>query len=250
MSTTQAFRPSDAFKRVAEDLLAAVAFEEAIREKVEAYQRRILAENDFRVDPRWATQGVREDIRITEDRDAYLMRDADAARYLELCDEARREAGLSVSAPGNCPLLEAQTLRIMAEDAFLKALGQEIQKPEIGQLHQGPRDLRKRALELGMELAAPFVDRAACARPLLDMVTELYEAGFYVGVRDPQRNRAFVGRFMVCENPHFGPTDDASTGGFCIVGDNIRELVEDAYQHLLAMKDDVDEEGASPPIAP
>lgn len=71
----------------------------------------------------------------------------------------------------------------------------------------------------------------------LDKVRDLHEAGFYVGVRDPDRNRAFIGRFMVCEHLSCGPTDDASSGGFCIVGDDMRALVEDAHEHLLAMRD-------------
>lgn len=53
--------------------------------------------------------------------------------------------------------------------------------------------------------------------------------GFYIGPRDPNRNKAFQGEWMVAEDLDVGPTDDASTGGFCIVGDDLDALVNDAY---------------------
>lgn len=61
---------------------------------------------------------------------------------------------------------------------------------------------------------------------------ELVNAGLYVTERDPNRNKAFKGRFMIAENllsPENG-TDDASTGGYCIVGDDLGKLIEDAAE--------------------
>ena len=60
----------------------------------------------------------------------------------------------------------------------------------------------------------------------------LEDHGIFVGERDPQRNRAFKGRYMVCEDRNVGPTDDASEGGFCIVGDTLNGLITQAYDHL------------------
>lgn len=58
---------------------------------------------------------------------------------------------------------------------------------------------------------------------------ELEAAGFFVGKRDPNRNRVFKGSFMICENLDVGPTDCAKTGGYCITGDNLPRLIETAH---------------------
>lgn len=60
-----------------------------------------------------------------------------------------------------------------------------------------------------------------------DQITILRDGGFLVGDRDPGMNRAFSGRFMVAEplgpdDPY--PTDDASDGRYCVVGDNLAAL--------------------------
>lgn len=38
---------------------------------------------------------------------------------------------------------------------------------------------------------------------------------------------------MICENVNKGPTRDASRGGFCIVGDDLHDLIRDAYSHMF-----------------
>lgn len=61
----------------------------------------------------------------------------------------------------------------------------------------------------------------------MNQVEILRKAGFLVGDRDPNMNRAFAGRFMVAEPLREGdpyPTDDASDGRFCAVGDDLDAL--------------------------
>ena len=53
--------------------------------------------------------------------------------------------------------------------------------------------------------------------------------GYYIGLRDPNRNKAFVGKFMICEELDEGPSDDSSGGEWCIVGDDLEELVTLSY---------------------
>ena len=67
----------------------------------------------------------------------------------------------------------------------------------------------------------------------LERAKSLYEAGYYMGPRDPDRNRAFEGSFMICENVNVGVTDDASLGGYCIVGDDLDSLINDAYNDIF-----------------
>lgn len=56
-----------------------------------------------------------------------------------------------------------------------------------------------------------------------------------VGARDPNQNRAFQGAFMVAapleqDDPY--PTDDASDGRFCLVGDDLDALAAEAVWAL------------------
>lgn len=59
-------------------------------------------------------------------------------------------------------------------------------------------------------------------------IEKLKSYGFIVGERDPNRNQAFAGRYMVAEpldenSSH--TTDDAGNGEWCIVGDDLSFLV-------------------------
>lgn len=58
-------------------------------------------------------------------------------------------------------------------------------------------------------------------------------AGLFVGERDPKRNKAYKGKFMVCENHGMGIESlNAGTGGFCIVGDDLEALITEAFQWI------------------
>ncbi len=66
-------------------------------------------------------------------------------------------------------------------------------------------------------------------------IEKLESMGLFVGKRDPKMNRAFKGRFMVCQPLSEGdpyPTDDASDGRFCIVGDDMDRLVIEAIAYF------------------
>jgi hypothetical protein len=57
--------------------------------------------------------------------------------------------------------------------------------------------------------------------------------GLIVGKRDPRRNTAFTGEFMVAEpisDERLLPTEDAMRGGFCIVGNNLDVLIQLAVE--------------------
>lgn len=65
-------------------------------------------------------------------------------------------------------------------------------------------------------------------------VMDLNASGYYIGPRDPNRNTAFKGKYMVCEHEllEAPPSPDAANG-FCIVGDNLGELIETAHADIL-----------------
>lgn len=62
-------------------------------------------------------------------------------------------------------------------------------------------------------------------------IQKLQEMGIECGARDPKRNTGFAGDYMVAEPLDYGaaPTADASSGGFCIVGDDLPALVDEAF---------------------
>lgn len=63
---------------------------------------------------------------------------------------------------------------------------------------------------------------------LFAIAARLHSQGFFISPRDPGRNRAHAGEWMVCEDLTEGPTDDASRGTFCVVGDDLAELIREA----------------------
>lgn len=62
-------------------------------------------------------------------------------------------------------------------------------------------------------------------------IDALRRMGFIVGERDPRLNRKYAGKFMVAESFEDCevPTNDGSNGPWCIVGDDIDALVNDAF---------------------
>lgn len=65
----------------------------------------------------------------------------------------------------------------------------------------------------------------------MNKLDELRKLGFIVGPRDPRLNRKYPGKFMVVESHDESelPTDDGSNGPWCIVGDDLDALVQQAY---------------------
>ena len=66
---------------------------------------------------------------------------------------------------------------------------------------------------------------------------KLYDWGFYIGVRDPKRNKMFPGNYMVAEYVSDLETEDASEGGFCLVGDNLTQMINEAYDWAVMVDD-------------
>lgn len=58
--------------------------------------------------------------------------------------------------------------------------------------------------------------------------------GWTVGPRDPRVNTAFAGQYMVCQphEPHELPTRDASQGPWAVVGDDLADLVCEAWTFI------------------
>ncbi|CAN7646992.1 hypothetical protein LJR129_005033 [Acidovorax sp. LjRoot129] len=139
----------------AEELFVAMALEETIRPVVVAYEQEILDRLQLRTDPRYAVHGI--DRVVLDRRQTYLLSAEDQATFLNETYLACQKAKLRVAAPENCPLLEAEFVRMKKENAFLEALAEH---PDLG-LFKDYRELsleeRSRAIELSLRLLAPFV---------------------------------------------------------------------------------------------
>lgn len=101
-------------------LLLAMAFAQLERERVDKIQRKVLAEEVYLMDEVHCERG-REDRRITDPRKAWLMCDADAARYYPKLNAIHLANGFADAAKGFCPALVAETLQTEAEWALIKA---------------------------------------------------------------------------------------------------------------------------------
>jgi hypothetical protein len=64
------------------------------------------------------------------------------------------------------------------------------------------------------------------------MKAALLDMGFIIGDRNPRINTNYPGKFMVAEShePSELPTKDGSNGPWCIVGDDLDKLIEEAYR--------------------
>lgn len=140
-----------------ETLFVAIAFEQIIRPVVEAYEDEILQRLQFRTDKCFAERGI--DRIVLNRKHTYLLSLQDQAVLFEETEKARTRANLKVSIPGNCPLLEAEHRRIMAEQAFLESIAEH---PNLGNLKNTmPLETRAHVIELSLRLLAPFVSDAA-----------------------------------------------------------------------------------------
>ncbi len=159
MQPLKKFKPTEEQIRAAENVLVAMAHEQTIRPIVEQYEQEILAKHQFPMASEWVEKGIGPRV-ILDRKMAYLLSEADSAIYHRECNEARVAAKLTVTREGNCPLCEAEYVRIQAENALIQAMST---LPGLDGLSKGVMtlELRARAIDLMLKLMAPFVDRAA-----------------------------------------------------------------------------------------
>lgn len=154
--TKEGFRPSPGLIRAAENLLATMAIEQEVRPIVEDYESAILAKHQFKAAPRW---NGHFDMEKTLDRKhSFLLSEKDAKIFYAECFAARDAAGLKVAKPDNCPLLEAENLRIDAEAAFIQSLG-DLPGMATFKSVEGALtlELRAKIVDCGLRLVVPLV---------------------------------------------------------------------------------------------
>jgi len=78
-------------------------------------------------------------------------------------------------------------------------------------------------------------------KSIVTQIRALKAAGFVVGPRDPNMNRAFEGKYMVAEPYEAGTIQDDAQGGdgvWCLVGDDITVLLREAISYFPNVLDD------------
>lgn len=163
----QAFNPTPEIIRVAEALMMAMAFEATIRPVVEQYEQKILEKHQWHIDKKWTEEFDMPDEIVLDRKKSYLMSSADSAVFYEECKVARDAAGLKTQHPDACPLLEAQHLRIQAENALLQLMGTLPGLERFATAGQRSLEIRQEAIELSLRFAAPFVGTASTILPRL-----------------------------------------------------------------------------------
>jgi hypothetical protein len=154
-------KPQEVAKALVEpvaELLVKMAKAQVERERVDKIQRQMLAENDFQYGEmaRGQLSG-----KVTDPKDAYLMKDEDAAKYFALLNAYHLAEGYADAAKGFCPALSAEHDQTKAEWTLIEASKKFF--PTVtnnGLLCAGGVEARKKWLDLliGLTLAA---DKAA-----------------------------------------------------------------------------------------
>ncbi|MBZ5616212.1 MAG: hypothetical protein LAO23_19565 [Acidobacteriia bacterium] len=67
-----------------------------------------------------------------------------------------------------------------------------------------------------------------------EKIVALLSYGYTIGQRDSRINRNYPGKHMVVEayEEHELPTDDGSNGPWCVVGDNLTQLIDQGWEFL------------------
>jgi len=153
---TGKFSPSEELVKLAESTLLAKAHAELMTERVEKYQRQILADGSFKVEGSFPDAGKP----ITDPSRSYLMSEVEFARYLELCRIEQGKAELKTLDPEGCPALESQHLFIQAEYGLRKAFAEEVGEPSFASAYIAP-ELKQKLMGCIYGLLAPKMASAS-----------------------------------------------------------------------------------------
>ena len=151
----------------AEDLLLAQCKEAEIEPIVTQYENEILRRKQFHIDTKLATEFGMEDKVILSTKETYLLSDNDLETFISETYVARDAAGLVVEKPNFCPLLVAKNARIKAENRFIQKLAEAPGLGHLKKIHLLTLDERKRVIDLGLGLMAPYLHTA---REIMDRV--------------------------------------------------------------------------------
>lgn len=122
MTQTQAnFKPTPKMIAAAEAVLFCMAAESQVKQIVDAYQRRILQEEQLHIDPKYIGRRGETDRIITEPNEVFLLSEKDMVWACDLFSWAAKDAGYDLPA-GHCPALTANTNLVKAQQHLIDVM--------------------------------------------------------------------------------------------------------------------------------
>jgi hypothetical protein len=147
------FKPSISMIIAAQAVFMAMAREQVIRPIVEGYQRKILAEKEWPINPKYVE---REGKFVTDIKHTYLMSGEEFSKYHRRCIEERIAAQLRVDHDDKCPLLVASA-RLMEAKFELASAMESVSKITESSLRGASPEIYDSYFELTLKLLAPYV---------------------------------------------------------------------------------------------
>lgn len=114
-------QPSSELISAVKTYLIAKAHEETMRSIVTPYQKKILEDHQWHIDPKWVQAGDEDEVILNPDH-AYLMTEDDAQAFFFLChiQDAIHFPAFKNEKPHACPLLVAEMDRVNAEALIIQ----------------------------------------------------------------------------------------------------------------------------------
>lgn len=109
-------QPSSELISAVKTYLIAKAHEETMRSIVTPYQKKILEDHQWHIDPKWVQAGDEDEVILNPDH-AYLMTEDDAQAFFFLChiQDAIHFPAFKNEKPHACPLLVAEMDLVLDE---------------------------------------------------------------------------------------------------------------------------------------
>jgi diphthamide synthase subunit DPH2 len=161
--------PED-LKKAVEAYMLARAYAELQREAVDAIERRILAENQHRIDPEHVRRGMEKDKVILEPKNVYLMGEKQWQFFLSDVRQELEKAGYKIEQAKDstaywsyiCPALSAESVQRDAERLVIACAAQWLgmtpeQGDKISRCFFG-LDQRQRFIDLNVSLVVSLPD--------------------------------------------------------------------------------------------
>jgi hypothetical protein len=149
------FKPTAEMITAAENVFLAMAMEGTTRPIVESYQKKIIAEREWRSDPAMSNvPGIPD--RIADPKYAWTMGTDDFAAYRKRCNEERIAAQLPAETDDHCPLLVAENITRLAKTAMLDTMAgiTNIDGTKAAAMKAADYD---KLVDITLRLLAPFV---------------------------------------------------------------------------------------------
>lgn len=153
----QSFKPTSDMIRAAETVFRCMAMVQTIKPIVKGYQQKILDYEKYEYSEKHQNRrGMERTDWIKDPNLTYLMNDSDFKHYLKRCNEERIKAKLHVEKEEYCPLLVAEHMLVLAQNALIDIMEPvtTIKRDQVYNMEH-----RDKLIDLTLKLLAPYVSK-------------------------------------------------------------------------------------------